>query len=196
MTNTRSRRPVTRLILWISGGIAAFIAAFWAVTSTADLALAMGVYGVPGIYRVESCHDTDYRRNHSKYDCYRYFTPHGGSAADAVYVHLDYTGHNYPDGTEFDARQGLAPETIQRTGIRGVVDELWQVGFAVAALGWIAYLVVRPATSRKPKRSPEPSRREKAAVWVGLGVVDCAAVGVLGLVANVVESLASKCPEA
>jgi hypothetical protein len=29
---------------------------------TADLALSAGVYGTPGTYKVESCHDTNDRR--------------------------------------------------------------------------------------------------------------------------------------
>ncbi|MDO0937028.1 hypothetical protein QQY66_36915 [Streptomyces sp. DG2A-72] len=195
MTDSRTRGPVTRMILricgWICGGIAAFVAAFWAVTSTADLALSVGVYGTPGTYKVESCYDTNHRRNRSDYDCYGDFTPDGGTADDAVYVHLDDTGHDYPDGTEFDAQQGLEPQTIQRTGIRGIVGELWQVGFAVAALTWLAYLVIRPPKSDKPNRSREPSRRERAADNMGGAVIVCVAVGILGWIANLAVSIAS-----
>ncbi|WP_155058710.1 hypothetical protein [Streptomyces blattellae] len=187
-TNSRTRGPVTRVILricaWICGVVAAFAAAFWAATATADLALAAGVYGTPGTYKVESCYDTDHRRNRSDYDCSGHFTPDGGTADDAVRVYLENTGHNYPDGTEFDARQGLDPQTIQRAGIRGIVSEFWQVGFAVAALTWLAYLVIRPPKSAKPNRSREPSRREKAAHNVGGAVVVCVALGILGWIAN------------
>ncbi|MBA2809402.1 hypothetical protein E0500_018860 [Streptomyces sp. KM273126] len=190
-TDSRTRGPVTRVFLWICGGIATFVAAFWAVTATADLALSAGVYGTPGTYKVESCHDTNPRRKYSDISCYGDFRPDGGMADDAVYVHLKGTGHDYPDGTEFDARQGLEPQTIQRAGIRGVVGELWQVAFAVAALGWLAYLVIRPPKSDKPNRSREPSGREKAAEQVGGGVLVCVAVGVLGWVANLVESITS-----
>ncbi|MFF3820065.1 hypothetical protein ACFYYD_26315 [Streptomyces bluensis] len=187
----RTRGAVTRVILWICGAILAFVAAFWAVTATADLALSAGVYGTPGTYKVEGCHDTNDRRNRSDYDCDGDFIPDGGSADDAVYVHLEGTGHDYPDGTEFDARQGLEPQTIQRAGIRGVVSELWQVGFAVAILGWLAYLAIRPPKSGTPNRSRESSRRERAAERVGGGVVVGVAVGVLGVVANVVVSITS-----
>ncbi|OAH10728.1 hypothetical protein [Streptomyces jeddahensis] len=81
----------------------------------------------------------------------------------------------------------------QRAGIRGFVGELWQVEFvfAVAGLGWLAYLVIRPPKSDKPNRRREPSRPEKAAERVGLGVFVCAAVGVLGWVANLVELITS-----
>lgn len=182
---------MTRVVLWICGAVAAFVAAFWAVTATADLALSAGVYGTPGTYKVDSCRDTDDSRKNSDYDCHGDFTPDGGSADDAVSVRLEDTGHDYPDGTEFDARQGLEPQTIQRAGIRGVLGELWQVGFAVAALCWLAYLVVRPPKSGRPNRSREPSRREKAADRVSLGVLVCAVVGVLAWVANFVESITS-----
>ncbi len=191
MTESRTRGPVTRVILWICGGVIAFAASFWAGTSTADLALSAGVYGTPGTYKVESCYDMSSRRNNSDYSCYGNFTPDGGSADDAVYVHLKDTGHDYPDGTEFDARQGLEQQTIQRAGVRGVVGELWQVGFAMAVLGWLAYLAIRPPTSDKPNRSREPSRRENAAEGVGLGAFVCFVVGVLGWVANLVESITS-----
>jgi hypothetical protein len=191
MTDSRTRGPVTRVILWICGCIAAFVAAFWAVTATADLALSAGVYGTPGTYDVGTCYDTNPSGKNSRYDCYGDFAPDGGSADDAVYVRLEDTGHDYPDGTEFDARQGLEPQTIQRAGIRGVVGELWQVGFALTGLGWLAYLVIRPPTSDKPSQSREPSRREKAAERVGIGIVVCVAVGVLGWVANLVESITS-----
>ncbi|MEW2402702.1 hypothetical protein [Streptomyces sp. NPDC046862] len=182
---------MTRVILWICGGIAAFVAGFWAVNATADLALSAGVYGTTGTYKVESCYDTKPGRKRSDISCYGDFTPDGGSADDAVYVHLKDTGHDYPDGTEFDARQGLEPDTIQRAGIRGVVGELWQVGFAVAALCWLLYLVVRPPKSDKPNRSREPSRREKVAERVGIGLVICVLVGVLGWIANFVDSITS-----
>ncbi|MFE9394466.1 hypothetical protein [Streptomyces flavidovirens] len=191
MTESRTRGPVTRVILWICGGVIAFAASFWAVTSTADLALSAGVYGTPGTYKVENCYDMSSRRNKSDYNCYGDFTPDGGSADDAVYVHLQDTGHDYPDGAELDMRQGIEPKTIQRTGIRGVAGELWQVAFALAILGWLAYLAIRPPKSDKPNRSREPSRREKAAGRVGLGVLGCVAVGVLGWAANLVESITS-----
>ncbi|MGV9566439.1 hypothetical protein [Streptomyces sp. NPDC003480] len=191
MTDSRTRPPVIRVMLSICGGIVGFAVAFWAGTATADLCLSAGVYGTPGTYRVESCYDTDHSRKWSDYDCYGDFTPDGGSASDAVHARLKDTGHDYPDGTQFDARQGLEQGTIQRAGIRGVVGELWQVGFAVAVLGWLAYLVIRPPKSHKPKRNREPSRREKAAERVCLGVFVCAAVGFLGWVANFVESVTS-----
>ena len=78
MTNSRTRGPVTRGLLWICGSIAAFVTAFWTVTATADLALSVGAYGTPGTYKVESCYDTNHRRNRSDYDCHGYFTPDGG----------------------------------------------------------------------------------------------------------------------
>jgi hypothetical protein len=191
MTNSRTRGPVTRVILWICGSIAAFVAGFWAVTATADLALSAGVYGTPGTYKVERCYDTNPSRKNSNISCYGDFTPDGGTADDAFYEHLKDTGHDYPDGTEFDARQGLEPETIQRAGIRGIVGELWQVGFAVAGLCWLAYLVIAPPKSDKPNRSREPSPRKKAAERVGNGIVAGVLVGILGLVASLAESITS-----
>jgi hypothetical protein len=188
---TRTRRLVTRVILWICGGVAVFVAGFWAVTSTADLALSAGVYGTPGTYKVESCYDTKPSRKVSDISCYGDFTPDGGSADDAVRVHLEGTGHDYPDGAEFDARQGIEPQTVQRAGIRGVVGEVWQIGFAVAGLCWLAYLAIRPPKSGKPNRSREPSRREKAADHVGAGVAVGVVVGILGVIANIVESATS-----
>ncbi|MGW5607933.1 hypothetical protein ACWEWI_17885 [Streptomyces sp. NPDC003753] len=191
MTISPTRGPVTRVILWICGVIAAFVAAFWAVTATTDLALSAGFYGTPGTYRVERCYDTNDSRKNSDISCYGKFIPEGGSADDAVYVHLEDTGHDYPDGTEFDARQGLDPQTIQRAGIKGVVGELWQVGFAAAALCWLAYLVIRPPKLGKAHRSRETSRREKVAQRMGFGTVGCLVVGVLGWIANLLESIAS-----
>lgn len=152
-TAFRTRRLITRVILWICGSVAAFAATFWAVTAAADLALSAGVYGTPGTYKVDTCNDTSPRRKIFNVSCYGDFIPDGGSADDAVYLHLKDTGHDYPDGTELDARQGLEPQTVQRAEIQGAVGELWQIGFAVAALGWLAYLVIRPPRSSKPKRS-------------------------------------------
>lgn len=189
--DSRTRGPVTRVILWICGGIVAFAAAFWAVTATADLALSAGVYGTPGTYQVESCYDVGNSRKNSEISCYGDFVPDGGSTDDAIYVHLEDTGHDYADGSEFDARQGIEPETVQRAGIRGVLGELWQIGFAVAALCWLAYMAISPPKSDKPDRSREPSRRQKAADRVGGGIVTCLAVGILGWVANFVESITS-----
>jgi hypothetical protein len=93
-----------RVFGWVCGGILALVAAFWCVTATADLALSAGDYGTPGTYQVETCNDTSNTRKNSDYDCYGDFTPDGGTAGDAVYVHLKDTGHDYPDGTEFDAQ--------------------------------------------------------------------------------------------
>lgn len=190
-TDSRPRRLLVRVIRWIFGGIAAFVAAFWLVTASLDLALSAGLYGTPGTYKVERCYDMNDSRKSSDISCYGDFTPDGGGADDAFYVHLEDTGHDYPDGTEFAAREGLETQSIQRAGIWGVVGELWQVGFAAAALAWLAYLVVRPPKSGKPNRSREPSRREKAAERVGLGIFACAVVGVLGWAANLAWSIAA-----
>ncbi|MCD9881000.1 hypothetical protein [Streptomyces guryensis] len=62
--------------------------AFWCVTATADLTLSAGVYGTPGTYKVDNCVNTSNTRRNSDYDCYGHFTPDGGSADDAVYMHL------------------------------------------------------------------------------------------------------------
>ena len=184
---------MTRVILWFLGGVAAFVAAFWAVTSTADLALSAGLYGTSGTYRVKYCTDVGLHRrhSHSHYDCQGYFTPADGGADDAVDVELKDTGHDYPDGTEFPARQGREEETIQRAGIRGVVGELWQVGMALTGLCWLAYLAISPPKSSKPKRSREPSRRERVAERVGVGIAVCVAVSILGFAANLIESFTS-----
>lgn len=109
------------------GVLLALVTAFWSVTATADLALSAGLYGTPGTYKVNRCYDTNSSGKNSHYDCYGDFTPDGGSADDADYVHLEDTGHDYPDGSTFDARQGIEPDTIQRAGFGGVVGELWQV---------------------------------------------------------------------
>jgi hypothetical protein len=98
-----------RVLGWVCGVLLALVTAFWFGTATADLALSAGIYGSPGTYKVERCYDTDYSRKNSDYDCYGDFTPDGGTPADAVYVHLTDTGRDYPDGSEFDARQGIEP---------------------------------------------------------------------------------------
>ncbi|POX45950.1 hypothetical protein C3488_27920 [Streptomyces sp. Ru72] len=179
------------MFFWICGAIAAFVAAFWAVTATTDLALSAGFYGTPGTYRVESCYDTNDSRKNSDISCYGDFIPEGGGADDAVSVNLKDTGHDYPDGTEFDARQGLDPQTIQRAGIRGVLGELWQAGFAVAALCWLAYLAIRALKPRKRHLNRETSRREKTAQWVGFCAAGGVVVGVLSWIANLLGSIAT-----
>ncbi|MFE5816441.1 hypothetical protein ACFQ6S_23990 [Streptomyces sp. NPDC056479] len=189
-TVPRTRGPVARVFLWLGGGVIAFAATFWVVTATTDLALSVGVYGTPGTYKVASCHDTDASRKNSDISCYGDFTPDGGGADGAVYVRLEDTGHDYPDGTEFAARQGLEPETIQRAGIRGVTDELWQIGFAAAILCWLAYMAVRPPQSGRPNPGRVLSRREKVAERLMGGVVVCVGVGVLGFLAGLVEEIA------
>ncbi|MGP2440147.1 hypothetical protein [Streptomyces sp. JW3] len=190
MTDTRTHRrsPVTRGILWFCSAIAALVAAFWAVTATADLALSVGLYGTPGTYRVNACYDTNDSRRKSNYDCYGDFTPADGTSSDSVYVHLEDTGHDYPDGTEFGARQGLEPDTVQRTGWRGLVGEFWQVALALTALCWLAHLGVKPPAQGKQRHNREPSRREKAADRLVGGIVIGGAVSVLALVANLVDS--------
>lgn len=156
MPETRTRGTVTRVVLWICGAFVALAATLWAVTAAADPALSAGVYGTPGTYQGDSCYDVGNSRENSEISCYGDFVPDNGGAADAVYVRLEDTGHDYPDGYEFDARQGIEPETVQRAGIRGVVGELRQVGFAVVALCWLAYLAINPPTVPDLRRCPAP----------------------------------------
>ncbi|WP_030602094.1 hypothetical protein [Streptomyces fulvoviolaceus] len=173
-----------RVFGWVCGGILALVAAFWCVTATADLALSAGVYGTPGTYKVETCNDTSNTRKNSDYDCYGDFTPDGGSVGDAVYVHLKDTGHDYPDGTEFDAQQGIEPGTIQRVGFWGVVGELWQVAVCVAVLAGLGYQAIKP---RRESHGREPSRRQKVADRVGYAVMVAIPVGILSLIAMAAE---------
>jgi hypothetical protein len=152
------------------------------------LALSAGIYGTAGTYKVESCYDTDYSRKHSDYDCHGNFTPEGGPADDADYVHLEDTGRDYPDGIEFDARQGIEPETIQRVGFWGVVGELWQVAICVVVL---AYQAIKPrgADQRREAHRREPSRRQKEADRVGYAVVVAIPVRLLSLIAQAAEPM-------
>ncbi|MFF4525593.1 hypothetical protein [Streptomyces bluensis] len=173
-----------RVFGWVCGVILALVTALWCVTATADLALSAGVYGTAGTYKVDTCVDTSNTRKNSNYDCYGDFMPDGGTAADAVYVHLKDTGHDYPDGTEFDARQGLGPQTIQRVGFWGIVGELWQVAVCVAILAVLGYQAIKP---RREPRSREPSRRQKVADRVGYAVVVAIPVGILSLIAMAAE---------
>ncbi|MER6093458.1 hypothetical protein [Streptomyces bluensis] len=173
-----------RVLGWVCGGILALVTAFWCVTATADLALSAGVYGTPGTYKVDTCIDTSNTRKNSNYDCYGDFTPDGGTADDAVYVHLKDTGHDYPDGTEFDAQQGIEPQTIQRVGFWGIVGELWQVAVCVTILAGLGYQAVKP---RRESHSREPSRRQKVADRVGYAVVVAVPVGILSLIGMAAE---------
>ncbi|OAH14332.1 hypothetical protein STSP_22790 [Streptomyces jeddahensis] len=109
------------------------------------------------MYKVGTCVDTSNSRRNSHYDCYGDFTPHVGTAD---YVQLEDTGHGHPDGTEFDARQGIEPETIQRVGFWGVVGELCQVAVCVAVLGVLGYQAIKP---RGKAHRREPSRCQKVA---------------------------------
>lgn len=178
-----------RVLGWACGVLLALVAAFWCVTATADLALSAGVYGTPGTYRVDSCRDTNGSGKNSRYDCYGDFTPDGGRADDAVYVHLEDTGRDYPDGSEFDARQGIEPETVQRVGFWGVVGELWQVAVCVVVLAVLAYQAIKPRgeAQRRESHRREPSRRQKVADRVGYAVVVAIPVGVLSWIAMVAE---------
>jgi len=179
-----------RVFGWVCGGILALVAAFWCVTATADLALSAGLYGTPGTYKVDTCVDTSNTRRNSDYDCYGDFTPEGGTVRDAVYVHLKDTGHDYPDGTKLDVRQGLEPQTIQRTGFWGVVGELWQVAVCVAVLAGLGYQAVKPrgASQRRDAHRREPSGRQKAAGRMVYAVVVAISVGILSWIAMAAES--------
>ncbi|MFJ7077800.1 hypothetical protein [Streptomyces sp. NPDC098781] len=178
-----------RVLGWMCGTVLGLVTAFWFVTATADLALSAGIYGTPGTYEVETCHDTDNSRKNSDYDCYGDFTPEGGTAADAVYVHLKGTGHDYPDGYEFGARQGIEPQTIQRTGFWGFVGELWQVAVCVVILAVLAYQAIKPRheSRHESRHNREPSRRRRVADRVGYAVVFAIPVGLLSLIADVAE---------
>lgn len=178
-----------RVLGWVCGVLLALVAAFWCVTATADLALSAGVYGTPGTYEVDTCHDTNSSGKNSRYDCSGDFTPDGGTADDAVYVHLEDTGHDYPDGSGFDARQGLEPETVQRVGFWGVVGELWQVAVCVVVLAVLAHQAIKPRgkAQRKEAHRREPSRRQKVADRVGYVVVVAIPVGVLSWIAMIAE---------
>lgn len=173
-----------RVLGWVCGVVLALVAAFWCVTATADLALSAGLYGTPGTYKVDTCYDTNYSGKNSNYDCRGSFMPDGGTADDAVYVHLTDTGHDYPDGTEFDAQQGIESETVQRVGFWGVVGELWQVAVSVTILAVLGYQAIKP---RRESHSREPSRRQKVADRVGYAVVVAIPVGILSFIAMVAE---------
>lgn len=179
-----------RVLGWVCGVVLALGMAFWCVTATADLALSSGIYGTPGTYKVERCHDTDYSRKNSTYDCHGDFTPDGGTAAAAVSVSLTDTGRDYPDSSTFDARQGIEPDTIQRVGFWGVVGELWQVAIGVAVLAVLAYQAIKPrgqAAQRREAHRQDPSRRQKAADRFGSVVVVAIPVGILSWIAMLAE---------
>ncbi|MFI7410573.1 hypothetical protein ACIBU0_18110 [Streptomyces sp. NPDC049627] len=179
-----------RVLGWVSGVLLALVMTFWCVTATADLALSAGIYGTPGTYKVEDCYDTDDSRKNSDYACHGDFTPDGGTADDAVYVRLTDTGHDYPDGSTFDARQGIEPDTIQRAGFWGVVGELWQVAISIAVLAVLAYQAIKPhgeAAQRREAHRREPSRRQKVADGFGSVVVIAGAVAILSWIAMLVE---------
>ncbi|WP_405584351.1 hypothetical protein [Streptomyces sp. NBC_01092] len=172
-----------RVLGWVCGVVLALVAGFWCVTATADLAPSAGVYGTPGTYEVRTCYDTNSSRKNSDYDCYGDFTPDGATPADAVYVHLTDTGTDYPDGSEFDARQGIEPQTIQRAGFWGVVGELWQVAICVVILAALAYQAIKPRHESPHNR--EPSRRQKVADQVaGYAILVAVPVGLLSLIAQ------------
>lgn len=178
-----------RVFGWVSGVILALATLFWCVTATADLALSAGIYGTPGTYKVDTCYDTNDSRKNSDYDCYGSFTPAGCAADEAISVQLKDTGHDYPDGTEFDARQGIEPETIQRVGFWGVIGELWQVAFCVAVLAGLAYQAIKPRgeSHRRESHRREPSQRQKVADRVGYAVLIAIPVGILSLIATAAE---------
>ncbi|MEU6147573.1 hypothetical protein ABZ848_45400 [Streptomyces sp. NPDC047081] len=178
-----------RVLGWVCGGVLALVASFWCVTATADVALSAGLYGTSGTYKVRSCIDTGGTRKNSNYDCSGDFTPGGGTAGDAVSVRLEDTGHDYPDGTEFAARQGIEPDTIQRAGFWGVVGELWQVAVCVAVLAGLGYQAVKPrgASQRREAHRREPSRRQKVADGMGYAVLAAICVGILSWIAMAAE---------
>ncbi|MEU9053837.1 hypothetical protein AB0D37_26080 [Streptomyces sp. NPDC048384] len=178
-----------RVLGWVCGVLLALVTGFWFVTATADMALSAGIYGTSGTYEVERCYDTDYSRKRSEYDCLGDFTPDGGTADDANYVRLEDTGNDYPDGTEFDARQGIEPDTVQRAGFWGVVGELWQVSICVAVLAVLAYQAIKPrgADRRGEAHRREPSRRQRVADRVGYAVLVAVPVGLLSFIAMIAE---------
>ncbi|MFE0254667.1 hypothetical protein [Streptomyces sp. NPDC059010] len=178
-----------RVLEWVCGVLLALVMAFWCVTATADLALSAGLYGTPGTYKVESCYDTNPSGKNSSYDCDGDFTPEGGTAPDAEYVELSDTGHDYPDGTEFDARQGIEPDTVQRAGFWGVVGELWQVAVGVTVLAVLGYQAIKPRgqAARREDHRREPSRRRRMADRVGYAVLVAVPVGILSWIAMLAE---------
>lgn len=188
-------RPVApkakRVLGWVCGAVLALGTAFWCVAATADLALSAGAYGTPGMYTVERCYDTDSRGYRSEYDCHGEFTALGGSADDAVAVPLEDTGHDYPDGSRFDARQGLEPDTVQRAGFWGVVGELWQVALCVGVLAVLAYQAVKPhgEARRRESHRREPSRRQKVADRFGYVVMVAVPVALLSWIAQLAQPM-------
>ncbi|MFI6008202.1 hypothetical protein ACIBAG_05150 [Streptomyces sp. NPDC051243] len=178
-----------RVLGWVCGVVLALVTALWCGMATADLALSAGVYGTPGTYKVERCYDTDSSGRNSRYDCHGDFTPDGGTADDAEYVPLGDTGRDYPDGTEFDARQGNDPDTIQRVGFWGVVGELWQVAVCVTVLAILGYQAIKPRgrDARREAHRREPSPRQKAADRVGYAVLVAVPVGILSWIAMIAE---------
>ncbi|NBE54058.1 hypothetical protein [Streptomyces boluensis] len=183
----KPRHLVTRVFLWLGSAVIAVLAFGWAILSTTDLALSAGVYGTPGTYKVDSCYDTNWSGKTSNYSCTGGFTPDGGTADDAYDVTLEDTGHDYPDGHVFDARQGVDPDAVQRTGVWGVAGELWQAGFAVAILAWVAYMGIKPPPS-KPDPKRKPSRRTRVADRTGIVIMGGIAVGALSWVVMFVGS--------
>lgn len=178
-----------RVLGWVCGSLLALVTTLWCVTAAADLALSAGLYGTPGTYEVRTCYDTNSSGKNSRYECDGDFTPEVGSAADAVHVHLEDTGHDYPNGTTFDARQGIEPETIQRAGFWGVVGELWQVAVCVAVLAVLAYQAIKPRgqARRREAHRREPSQRQKVADRACYAVVVAMLIGILSLIAMIAE---------
>ncbi|MFD5855082.1 hypothetical protein [Streptomyces chartreusis] len=178
-----------RVLGWVCGVALALVTGLWWVTATSDLALSAGLYGTPGTYKVDSCYDADPYGRNSRYDCDGDFTPEGGTAGDTDSVSLRDTGRDYPDGTEFDARHGVASETVQRVGFWGVVGELWQLAICVTVLAVLGYLAIKPrgGAARGESHRREPSRRRSVADRVGYAVLVAVPVGLLSWIAMIAE---------
>lgn len=174
---------VMRVFYWIGGSILALVTVLWCAIATVDLALAVGLVGTPGTYKVDKCYVASHSRRHETDNCYGNFTPDGGSADDVDFVTLEDTWHVYPDGAEFRARQGPDSETLQRTGLWGAVGELWQVGACVAILAALGYQAVklRGASVRREAHRRKPSWRQKTADWMYYTAAVAIAVGLLSL---------------
>ncbi|MFG2828207.1 hypothetical protein ACGFWI_12205 [Streptomyces sp. NPDC048434] len=188
----QERKLRWRIPGWLFGLFMALEATVWGVSFTGDLALATGLSGTPGTFKVAQCYDTDTSHRRSHYVCTGTFTPHD-DPGDVSHQQWEDASADYPDGAEIAMRRGADAETYQPTGFWPVLSAVWKVGLCLSVLAFCVFLPV----SRKDDGRKGPGASWLGRVTNGLALVSFAGVaiavldGVVALVAGIVEGFAA-----
>ncbi|QTZ90235.1 hypothetical protein [Streptomyces auratus] len=177
------RKRIWRILGWALGLFVAVEAAFWGVTFTGDLALATGLSGTPGSYKVAHCYDADDSRRKSRYVCNGTFTA-DDDPADMSHQQLDDADDDYADGAAIAMRRSADAATYQATGLGPALSLVWKLGLTLSVLAFCLFQAFNsPKDQRRPVRSWRDSVAELLAMVSVAGVVLAVLDGAVALVA-------------